>query len=89
MADNSNKNPFQKNQKQPNQNKPDDNFDWSKVIKMVFGWGAVIVAAVIVMQLMRTGAENYTDISFAEYKKLIDAPESILSAKVVKSDIND
>jgi len=56
MADNSNKNPFQKNQKQPNQNKPDDNFDWSKVIKMVFGWGAVIVAAVIVMQLMLTVA---------------------------------
>ncbi|HMU42617.1 MAG TPA: ATP-dependent zinc metalloprotease FtsH [Ignavibacteriaceae bacterium] len=89
MADNSNKNPFQKNQKQSNQNKPDDNFDWSKVIKMVFGWGAVIVAAVIVMQLMRTGDENYTEISFAEYEKLIDNPESILKAKIIKSDIND
>lgn len=89
MADNSNKNPFQKNQKQSNQNKPDDNFDWSKVIKMVFGWGAVIVAAVIVMQLMRTGTENYTDISFAEYEKLVNNSEIISSVKIVKSDIND
>jgi hypothetical protein len=36
--------------------KPDDNFDWSKIIRMVFGWGAVIVAAVIVMQMVRTGS---------------------------------
>ena len=34
-------------------NKPDDNFDWSKIIRLVFGWGAVVVAAVVVMQLFR------------------------------------
>ena len=34
-------------------NRPGDNFDWSKVIRMVFGWCAVIVAAVIVMQVFK------------------------------------
>lgn len=72
-----------------NSNKPDDNFDWSKIIRMVFGWGTVIVAAVIIMQLFRTGAENYTEISFGEYEKLLSQPGKIVSAKVTKKDIND
>ncbi|MGQ9644384.1 MAG: ATP-dependent zinc metalloprotease FtsH, partial [Ignavibacterium sp.] len=75
--------------KNNNSNKPDDNFDWSKIIRMVFGWGAVIVAAVIIMQLFRTGAENYTEISFGEYEKLLAQPGKIVSAKITKKDIND
>ena len=39
---------------------------------MVFGWGAVIVAAVIVMQVFRTSQENYVEIPFAEYRKLLN-----------------
>jgi hypothetical protein len=45
-------------------NKPDDNFDWSKIIRMVFGWGAVVLAAVIVMQLFRTGNANFVEIPY-------------------------
>jgi cell division protease FtsH len=61
MADNNN-NRLKENKK-PSKggggpNKPDDNFDWSKVIRLVFGWGAVIVAAVIVMQVFRTGTRK-------------------------------
>ena len=70
-------------------NKPDENFDWSKIIRMVFGWGAVIVAAVIIMQLFRTGSENYVEISYGEYEILLDQPGKIVSAKVTKKDIND
>jgi cell division protease FtsH len=70
-------------------NRPDDNFDWSKVIRMVFGWGAVIVAAVIVMQVFRSGTETYTEIPFKEYENLLNQPENIVSAKIVKSDVND
>ena len=42
MADNNNDNKqFPKNSKgNGGPNKPDDNFDWSKIIRMVFGWGA-------------------------------------------------
>jgi cell division protease FtsH len=70
-------------------NRPDDNFDWSKVIRMVFGWGAVIVAAVIVMQVFRSGTESYTEIPFKEYENLLNQPENIASVKITKSDLND
>lgn len=86
-GDDDNKSNFRN--KNNNSNKPDDNFDWSKIIRMVFGWGAVIVAAVIIMQLFRTGAENYTEISFGEYENLLTQPGKIVSAKITKKDIND
>ena len=82
------------NQKKPGikppggQKKPDDNFDWSKVIRMVFGWGAVVVAAVIIMQLVRTGETNYVEIHFKEYKQLLES-DKIETAVITKSDIND
>jgi len=78
-----------KNQKNNKPNRPDDNFDWSKVIRMVFGWGAVIVAAVIVMQVFRTGAETVTEIPYGEYEILLQTPENISSASITKADLND
>ena len=65
MSENNNNGnkPIQKPPKGNGPNKPDDNFDWSKIIRLVFGWGAVVVAAVIVMQLFKTNTTNYTDIS--------------------------
>ena len=70
-------------------NRPGDNFDWSKIIRMVFGWGAVIVAAVIVMQVFRTSAETFTDIPYGEYEILLQNPENISSATIIKADLND
>jgi cell division protease FtsH len=69
-------------------NKPDDNFDWSRIIRMVFGWGAVVVAAVIVMQLFRTGSVNYVEIPYNQYEKLLDESK-ISRAVITKADIND
>jgi cell division protease FtsH len=89
MADNSEDKKAPKNPKGSGPNRPDDNFDWSKVLKMVFGWGAVIVAAVIVMQVFRTSQETYVDIPFAEYRRLINETEKIKEATITKSDIND
>jgi cell division protease FtsH len=77
-----------KNQKNK-PNRPDDNFDWSKIIRMVFGWGAVIVAAVIVMQVFRTSAETVTEIPYGEYEILLQTPENISSASITKADLND
>jgi cell division protease FtsH len=89
MADNNEDKKPPKNPKGSGPNKPDDNFDWSKVLRMVFGWGAVIVAAVIVMQVFRTSQENYVEIPFAEYRKLVNETDKIKEAKITKSDIND
>ena len=69
-------------------NKPDDNFDWSKVIRLVFGWGAVIVAAVIVMQLFRNDSSNYAEISYNQYQSLLNN-NKIAKAHIIKSDVND
>ncbi len=90
MADNNNdeNKPPEKIPKGNGPNKPDDNFDWSKVIRLVFGWGAVIVAAVIIMQLFKTNSTSYTDVSYGEYVKLINN-DQILKAKIIKSDVND
>ena len=81
------------NEKKTNKNlknkRPDDNFDWSKVIRMVFGWGAVIVAAVIVMQVFRTSSETFTEIPYGEYEILLQTPENISSASITKADLND
>ena len=69
-------------------NRPDDNFDWSKIIRLVFGWGAVIVAAVIVMQVFRTGSTNYVEIPYSQYEKLLNN-DKISKATITKSDVND
>lgn len=70
-------------------NRPDENFDWAKVIRLVFGWGTVIVAAVIIMQIFRTGVENFTEIPYGQYEILIEDPENIISANITKADLND
>lgn len=88
MSDNSN-NSNNKPPKGNGPNRPDDNFDWSKVIRMVFGWGAVVVAAVIVMQVFRAGSETYTEIPFKEYENILNNPENIGNIKITKSDLND
>jgi cell division protease FtsH len=89
MADNNEGKKPPKNPKGSGPNRPDDNFDWSKVLRMVFGWGAVIVAAVIVMQVFRTSQETYVDIPFDEYRRLINETDKIKKATITKSDIND
>ena len=69
-------------------NKKNDDFDWSKIIKTVFSWGAVIIAAVIVMQLWRGGSSGTAEITFDVYQQLLEGDE-ILEGKIIKTDIND
>jgi cell division protease FtsH len=89
MSDNKDKKQNPQDPKGGDPNKPDDNFDWTKIIRMVFGWGAVIVAAVIVMQLVRTDQVNYIEIPFDAYERLLEQPDKINEAKITKSDVND
>ncbi|KAF0148403.1 MAG: Cell division protease FtsH [Ignavibacteria bacterium] len=68
--------------------KPDGDFDWGKIIKTVFSWGAVVIVAVIVMQLMRTNTSGAIDVSYIQYQQFLK-DDKISSAKIIKSDIND
>lgn len=69
--------------------RPNENFDWAKIIRLVFGWGAVVVAAVIVMQVFRTETENFVEIPYGQYEKILSEPDKIASARITKSDLND
>lgn len=71
-----------------NPQKPDGDFDWGKIIRTVFSWGAVIIAAVIVMQFMKSGQTGVTEIKYDVYEKFLQEGK-IVEAKVIKTDIND
>lgn len=68
--------------------KPDGDFDWGKIIKTVFSWGAVIVAAVIVMQFMRSGTTGTIELTYGDYQNFLST-DKIAEIKVFKSDVND
>lgn len=80
--------PLKDKKKNNDQNKPDGDFDWSRIIKTVFSWGAVIIAAVIIMQLMKTGSAAPVKIPFDMYEKFLNE-DMIVKASILKSDIND
>lgn len=89
MADKlNNKNPLKKPRLKggPDGNQgPDGDFDWAKIIRSVFSWGAVIVAAVIVLQFLRSGSTNYVEVTYGYYQKFLNE-DKIQEARVVKVD---
>ncbi|VAX20847.1 Cell division protein FtsH, partial [hydrothermal vent metagenome] len=67
--------------------KPDGDFDWTKVIRSVLSWGAVIIAAVIVMQFLNEDKSAGTELDFDEYEKLLNA-DKIKEATILKDEAN-
>ncbi len=74
--------------RKPEFKKGDENFDWSKILRLVFGWGGVIVAAIIVMQVFRSGDAQEVEITYNEYQRLLNEGK-IESAVISKSEINN
>ena len=68
--------------------KPDGEFDWSKVIKSVLSWGAVVIAAVIVMQFMQEGNNTGMEITYDQYETYING-DKIGEAKILKDESNN
>lgn len=68
--------------------KPDGDFDWSKVIKSVLSWGAVVIAAVIVMQFMQEGNNAGMEITYDQYETYISS-DKIGEARVLKDEANN
>ncbi len=87
MADNNGKDGPKKN-KGFGPQKPDGDFDWSKILKSVFSWGAVIIAAVIVMQFLNTGRNEVSEVNYDVYESLLE-DNKIKEITIVKSEINN
>lgn len=79
---------FQNKGKKPEFKKGNENFDWSKILKLVFGWGGVIVAAIIMMQMFRSNEVSEVEITYNEYQRLLNE-NKIESAVISKSEINN
>ncbi len=68
--------------------KPDGDFDWSKILKSVFSWGAVIIAAVIVMQFLNAGEGEAVEVDYDVYESLL-VNDKVKEATIIKSEINN
>ncbi len=68
--------------------KPDGEFDWSKMIKTVLSWGAVLIGAVIIFQFMYSKNTNAFEITFDVYERLLNS-DKIEEAKIIKTDPAD
>lgn len=89
MSDNKNvKKEIPKKKPFLDQKKPDGDFDWSKVIKSVLSWGAVVIAAVIVMQFLSEGNNTGMEITYNQYETYINS-DKISEAKVLKDESNN
>ena len=88
MSDKKDENKAPKKSKGSGPQKPDGDFDWSKILRTVFSWGAVIIAAVIVMQFLNSGQSGITEVGYNTYKNLLKAGK-ITKVDVIKSDVND
>ncbi len=76
------------NRDRDNRNRSPENIDWTKILRLVFGWGGVIVAAILVMQVFRSGDMSEVEIPYNEYQRLMNE-DKIESAVVKKSEINN
>lgn len=88
MAENNNSNNQNNKKKGFGPQKPDGDFDWSKILKSVFSWGAVIIAAVIIMQFMNAGRGEALEVNYDVYENLL-ANDKVKEITVIKSEINN
>ncbi len=71
-----------------NQFRNDDDFNWSKVLKVVLSWSAIILGVFIVMTLFRTQEGTEYDLEYTQYVQLLN-DGSIASATIRKSELNN
>jgi len=68
--------------------KPDRRIRWSKIIRTVFSWGAVIIARCYVMQFIAF-RQVLALLKFLRYLRRILNNDKIADAKIYKTDVND
>jgi len=65
-----------------------DDFQWSRVLKVILSWSAIIMAVFLVMMLVNKTEQKEHDISFTQYQELLRS-NLIEEAIVKKSDLNN
>jgi len=77
-----------RNRSQKNQFRNDDDFNWSKVLKVVLSWSAIILLVFIVMTLFRTQEGTEYELQYTQYQDLLSKGQ-IYTAVIKKSDLNN
>ncbi len=73
----------------PNKNKrSDDDFNWTKLSKVVLSWFAILIGVFIVMTIFKTTGTQEHSIDYPVYLNLLKAGE-IKEAKIKKTDFNN
>ena len=78
--------PKMKRPKTPNRN--DEEFNWSKAIRVVLSWSAIIMAVFLVMNIFKGTEATEYEISFTQYQDFL-TKNLIAKATVKKSNLND
>ncbi|MBI3189345.1 MAG: ATP-dependent metallopeptidase FtsH/Yme1/Tma family protein, partial [Ignavibacteriales bacterium] len=68
--------------------RPDDDFNWSRVVRVVLSWSAIILGVFIIMTLFRATEEQETDLNYNQYVDLLHAGK-IKEATIKKTDIEN
>ncbi|HZY11131.1 MAG TPA: ATP-dependent zinc metalloprotease FtsH, partial [Bacteroidota bacterium] len=77
-----------RNRLSKNQFRNDDDFNWSKVLKVVLSWSAIIFGVFIVMTLFKATEGTEHEIDFTQYQNLL-RDGHLKSATIKKSDLNN
>lgn len=82
-----NENKTKKTSSDPEQNpEPGNNFDWARIIKAVFTWGAIIIIAIVIMQLSQSPTANVVELSYDYYEKFLNDKKISSATITLKSD---
>ena len=80
--------PSNRGRQKKNLPRGDDDFQWSRVLKVILSWSAIIMAVFLVMMLVNKSEQKEYEISFTEYQELLQK-DLIKEAVVKKSDLNN
>lgn len=77
---------FSNNKKQPSGKKrKNEDFNWSRVFKIVLGWSAILFGFFLIMIWSRSGDSTEVEINYDQYQKLLN-DDKIKEAVIKKSD---
>lgn len=87
-GDDSNRRPRRRPRIPRNQFRGDDEFNWSKVLRVILSWSAIILAVFLVMMLLKSGEVTEYELDYMQYVQLLKEG-TIASATIKKSEFNN